>query len=114
LAYCLGLITKDHYQDLCAIAAIRNRFAHSHLQLDFLDLGIRATCDELHEWRIVLAGEDEVPLTSATETELAARARNQFKLTVAFLANRLLLTTLGLRATEPSNIRLNPPVNLPR
>src|SRR2546430_11588641 len=32
LAYCLGLITKDHYQDLCAIAAIRNRFAHSHLQ----------------------------------------------------------------------------------
>jgi DNA-binding MltR family transcriptional regulator len=109
LAYCLGLITKDHYQDLCTIAEIRNRVAHSHLQLDFRDSGIRAACDQLHEWRIVLVGEEEAPLTDATETDLAARARNQFKLTVAFLANRLLLTTLGLRAPEPSNIRLNPP-----
>ena len=33
LAYCLCLISKEHYRDLCSIAEIRNQFAHSHLRL---------------------------------------------------------------------------------
>jgi DNA-binding MltR family transcriptional regulator len=97
LAYCIGLISKDHYQDLCVIAEIRNRFAHSHLTVGFSNEGIRVSCDELKEWRILLQGQNEEPLIGATEDQLTRRARNQFNFTVVLVSSRLLLTTLGLR-----------------
>ena len=35
LAYCLGLVTKPRYQDLCLVMEIRNQFAHKHLAACF-------------------------------------------------------------------------------
>jgi hypothetical protein len=46
---------------------------------------------------MILHGENEDDSSGATEAELRMRARNQFKLSVIFLANRLLLNGLSLR-----------------
>jgi DNA-binding MltR family transcriptional regulator len=98
LAYCLSLIKKEHYQDICVVGEIRNQFAHSHLQLSFEDGNIRQLCDRLNEWRVILHGEEEEQVGYMTEAQLGARARNQFNLSVAFLANWILLNALSLKA----------------
>jgi DNA-binding MltR family transcriptional regulator len=107
LAYCLSLITKSHYKDLCVIAEIRNHFAHHHLNFGFNDPKVRQLCDRLHEWKILLFKEEDTPAEAASVKpvieQLATRARNQFNLTVVFISNRLLLTALGLKTTETSS-----------
>ncbi|MBZ5512752.1 MAG: MltR family transcriptional regulator [Acidobacteriia bacterium] len=97
LAYCLGLISKYHHQDLGTIGKIRNQFAHSHLGLAFSEPQVRQLCSALRQWRILLHGEADDSANSLTEHQLTMRARNQFNLSVVFLADRLLLTTLGLK-----------------
>lgn len=97
LAYCLELISEERYQDLCFIAAIRNEFAHSHLQLTFRESGVQKLCARLQEYRILLHGEDEDVSSMPTEKELTIRARNQFNLSVTFLSNWLLISALGLK-----------------
>lgn len=82
LAYCLGLISKTAYQDLIKVAEIRNMFAHKHLALDFGDISVRKTCDELQSWRSVLLGEEEEVSIELTPEQIRTRARNQFKLSV--------------------------------
>lgn len=84
LAYCLDLVDKQQYQDL-------NR----HLQLDFADQKVRELCGNLNEWKVILHGGDEDDTFEQTQEQLTTTARNQFNLSVAFLANRLLLTALG-------------------
>jgi len=99
LAYCLGLISKDHYQDLCVVAEIRNQFAHSHLQLTFKDVNIRQRCNRLNEWRVIFHEDaGELP-TDLNETQIARRARNQFNMSVAFLANWVLIDALSIKST---------------
>jgi DNA-binding MltR family transcriptional regulator len=97
LAYCLGLISNYHYRDLCTIGKVRNHFAHDHLGLAFSEPEIRHLCDGLHQWRMLLHGDADDSPHGLTERQLATRARNQFNLSVVLLANRLLLTTLGLK-----------------
>jgi hypothetical protein len=92
------LIKKEHYQDICVVGEIRNQFAHSHLQLSFEEGNIRQLCDRLNEWRVILHGEEEEQVGYMTEAQLGARARNQFNLSVAFLANWILLNALSLKA----------------
>jgi DNA-binding MltR family transcriptional regulator len=94
IAYCLRLITKKRYQDLCVISYIRNQFAHSHMQLSFNELQITTLCNQLHEWRVVF---EDKPNINAKSDEIHARARNQFKLSVIFIANWLLLEALALK-----------------
>jgi len=97
LVYCLGLINKKHYRDLCGIDEIRTQFAHSHLRLSFANPKVREMCDNLKEWRLLLPHDDDGEVVpGATEAQLAVRARNQFKLSVASLSNCLLLKALGL------------------
>jgi DNA-binding MltR family transcriptional regulator len=50
LAYLLGFIANNVYQDLCVIRHIRNRFAHSGEDLDFDDEEIKANCAKLHHY----------------------------------------------------------------
>ena len=102
LAYALELISKAQHEDLRLLARIRNRFAHSHLLLTFTDVGVQDRCNHLHEWRFLLVGEDEDIPTTPTDEQRRIRARNQFKLTVVFLANRILLTSLGLKQKRTS------------
>jgi DNA-binding MltR family transcriptional regulator len=47
IAYVLGLIPKDAYQNLVVIARVRNMFAHSHAMIDFDDERIISLCDSL-------------------------------------------------------------------
>src|SRR5262249_50348021 len=49
LAYCLGLIKKDQWDDLKTVAKIRNRFAHDYRMLSFDSEPIRDLCSNLHQ-----------------------------------------------------------------
>jgi DNA-binding MltR family transcriptional regulator len=102
LAYCLGLVKKQRYQDLSCVAQIRNQFAHKHLQLDFADPAVRDLCAKLNEWKVILHGEKVEPTSEPIPKQLTTIARNQFNLSVSFLANSLLLTTLGINAAAAS------------
>ena len=95
VAYCMGLIKKSAYQDLMKIAEIRNLFAHKHLALDFGDSTVREACEALESWKMLLLGEDENVPDDVTSDELRARARNQFKISVALLAQRIHVDALS-------------------
>lgn len=97
LAYCLKLIEKPQYQDITLIAEVRNQFAHSHLQLSFADPTVQSLCNRFNEWRKLIHGEKEDIPANPTEEEQRTIARNQFKLTVIFLANGFLLKALSLK-----------------
>ena len=47
LAYCLGLLTKDEYDDLNMIRKIRNEFAHKLHNLSFDDQKVVEWCNSL-------------------------------------------------------------------
>ena len=97
LAYALGLVTKGHYQDLCSIGEIRNRFAHNHLQLSFQDPAVQESCEGLNAWRLPRFDDEQAP-ADASPSERGVQARNQFNISVSMLANRLLLNALSLKA----------------
>lgn len=80
LSYCLTLIDKCYHQNLRTVLEIRNKFAHSNLQLGFHDQTIREKCNELTEWRWMISMESEEPLKDVDEKGLRMRARNQFNL----------------------------------
>lgn len=101
LAYCLGLIKKkSQYKDILIVGRIRNQFAHNHLKLSFKEPEIRELCNQLNEWRVVSLEEEkfgiQTILLEATEEQLQNIARNQFNLSVTFLANWILLYALGV------------------
>jgi len=98
IAYSLGLIKKSHYHDLKIIGRIRNRFAHSHLALSFDEPPLQQLCGELKECRIlslVLPEDAVVSSRTPTPDERRRGARGQFNLTVALVANWLLLAALA-------------------
>lgn len=95
LAYCLCLISKPVYQDLIKVAEIRNIFAHKHIALDFGEISVRNTCDELQSWRFILHGEDEETPIEPTSEQIRMRARNQFKLSVVFMGMRIHVDALS-------------------
>ena len=49
MAYALKVIGKKQYQDMRLLGQIRNRFAHSHLELSFETLEIDALCKQLSD-----------------------------------------------------------------
>jgi len=98
LAYCLGIVRKHHYNDLCLVMAIRNQFAHKHLQLAFDDPTVREKCDRLNEWKVILHGEEQDTTSEPTPKQLSTKARSQFTLSVVFLSNWLLIAALELKA----------------
>ncbi|OGQ86580.1 MAG: hypothetical protein A2512_10940 [Deltaproteobacteria bacterium RIFOXYD12_FULL_56_24] len=98
LAYCLELINKKQYHDLVAIGEIRNKFAHSHLALSFMDQEIMEKCNQLVAWQIFTLGNaDEPQPENITNKMLGMEAKNQFKLSVVFLGNQLSLNFLEIR-----------------
>jgi len=97
LAYCLGLIKKNVYQDLMKVAEIRNLFAHKHLALDFGDSAIRKSCDQLQSWRILLHGEEEKATVGLSPKQIRVRARNQFNISVILIGSRIHVDALSKR-----------------
>ena len=93
MAYCLGLITTDSFNNLKAIAEIRNLFAHSHLNIDFADDGIMKKCDSL-----------VFPRPWSTWEGLAINSRSRFQFATVSLWSRLLLDALAMeRRKKPDN-----------
>jgi len=60
-AYCLGLITKDQYNDLRMIEKVRNRFAHHLHGLSFADEQIIGWCNSLKFLKKLLPDESFPP-----------------------------------------------------
>ena len=50
-AYSMGLISKDEYDDLMRIKAIRNRFAHTGDVNSLLDEDVAQQCSQLSPWK---------------------------------------------------------------
>ncbi len=96
LAYCLGLVAKQHYQDLRNIGKIRNLFAHSHLELDFSSSQVQEMCSQLRTWRIV-SSEDAEP---SNPDEARALARNKFMICTAILSQLLVVDALSTEAEQ--------------
>jgi DNA-binding MltR family transcriptional regulator len=85
LTYCLSLIEKEQYNDLCKIGEIRNLFAHNHLYLNFSEVEVQNKCAELKAWKAL-----------PTDGALRMIARNQFIISVAILSQMLLLHTIDV------------------
>src|SRR5262245_33629687 len=94
VGYCLGLIRKEHYQELCIVAKVRNQFAHSHLHLSFADEQIREWCDELAAWKDIFP-EHSPPTPMKHPRRLQILARNKFTMSVVTLSQRLILDALS-------------------
>lgn len=98
LAYCLGLIGKTNYSDICEIANIRNHFAHSHLKLTFEDAEIQDFCSKLKTCRqIPLLSEKNKAPENYTEDQLRMVARDQFNVSVALIVSRLVVDALSAK-----------------
>jgi DNA-binding MltR family transcriptional regulator len=52
MAYCLGLISKDAFQEVDRLGLIRNTFAHSREKLDFANKTLAKMCEDLKSWRL--------------------------------------------------------------
>jgi hypothetical protein len=82
-AYCLGLISKNEYEDLNTIRGIRNDFAHQRKDVSFTYADVEQKCRQLLLW---------------TQFEFWLEewsARQVFQFTVA-----LLISSLGLRTLQ--------------
>lgn len=104
-AYALDLIDERTRDDLQLLREIRNRFAHSHLQLTFADPWLQSACENLKGWTTYgapLALAPSMLETLTPETRLG-RARTLFVLTAVLVLNRLLLKGIDLRARGPSS-----------
>lgn len=89
-AYCLGLIPKELYQNLCWVGEIRNLFAHSHLPIDFTDSAVVQLCNKL-----ILSA-----LPKGIFDDYVKTPRNRFSVTVSDAWSKILLTALGTKRRE--------------
>ena len=86
-AYCLGLISKDEFDDLNIIRRIRNRFAHKMHGYSFDDEEIVNWCNSLQIPRVILNGLTNFPHSHA----------DKFLVGVSLLASRLALRAIGIQ-----------------
>lgn len=98
LAYSLGLIDKVMYQDLLALAKLRNITAHHHFELSFASDEIAKGCSELKYVATSLATANAGG--PSMEDEWIAGPRDRFMLTASMIVNRLLITALETNHAE--------------
>ena len=99
LAYCLGLIETNELEDLRIIGEIRNKFAHSFIELNFQNNEIENLCNSLKylaSYQFVKPevrnSEGDNPLLKIVNTP-----REKFSLTVVIIFNNLILRGLRLK-----------------
>jgi len=87
LCYCLGIIEKKIYQELGAIGAIRNEFAHNHLQLNFSSENVVSLCNELkYASTVPHANGDEL----AFDEKILKDVRSRVVITIVLICHHLL------------------------
>lgn len=94
-AYCLGLVSKEHFDDLRTLGRIRNRFAHDLHGLDFRDTSVRDLCLNLKAIKTILPDRE-------------VDARSRYIVSVAHIASWLSLNRLGIN--EDRRVRRPEPV----
>lgn len=97
--YALGLISKRIYQDLLALAGLRNQFAHHHLMLDFDAAGICQMCASL-KYAETLERFDMDNGELMFKPGQLEDARTRFVMTVVLISQRLLLIALEVKRIE--------------
>jgi DNA-binding MltR family transcriptional regulator len=103
LAYCLGLISKSLYANLCRVAEIRNKFAHRHLLLTFDDPEIVTLIEALTFSTVTdsIAIDEEGQRHDNPEPfSLIKHPRHKFNFVVIMMVNSLLLTGLSTKRKE--------------
>ncbi len=88
LSYCLGIISKNDYNELQIMAETRNIFAHSHATVNFKTPAIVDLCDRLsYLEKLKLAKSNYGP-------------RSKFDITVALMAQRLVVLALSAKKKQ--------------
>jgi len=97
-SYCLGLIPKSLYQNLCVVGEIRNKFAHSYLSLSLDDSEIVGMIESLTSpvFKEVVTAEGRTYNQDFFSSQVTD-PREKFRLIVVLMVNRLLLTGLSAR-----------------
>lgn len=93
LCYCLGLVAKEVYQNLQAIAQIRNQFAHSHLSVTFDDPEVRQWCLDLISPPFFPCPVDDDG-SDPDVPDLCRDPRGKFTVVVSLTVQRLILTAM--------------------
>ena len=88
LAYCVGLLGEDIYEDLNLLREIRNDFAHRH-PANFNSEQIRSKCERL-KCVSALLPDDSCP------------PRDRLIATVALIVNHLMVATAELKHATPA------------
>jgi DNA-binding MltR family transcriptional regulator len=98
VSYCLGLIPKSLYRNLCVVGEIRNKFAHSYLSLNLDDPEIVPMIESLTFpiFKEVVTAEGREYNQDFLTSRVTA-PREKFKLIVVMMVNRLLLTGLSVK-----------------
>ena len=91
MAYCMSIIDKNVYDNLDQIRKIRNKFAHSRLNISFGDEEISPMCKKLDYCQKPTPGikdkDDENPLIKLGKTP-----RLKFVITVVLITQKLLIS----------------------
>lgn len=100
LAYCLGLIDKHLYKNLCTIGEIRNQFGHNRFRLNFDDtdivqLSMKLSMPEIAQ--TVIFPPDAEP----TFPKLGADPQQRFSLIAVLAFNRLILAATSVNRIRP-------------
>ena len=124
LSYCLGLITKELFQNLHVLGEIRNVFAHSRFKLSFDSSEIKHLCGLLTfpkaKGLIVNTDTGESQQTTDWPQLFYDTPRRRFILIVTLVANQLLVEGFSgqkrVRKTgreQPDVVVTGPPEHLP-
>jgi DNA-binding MltR family transcriptional regulator len=103
LAYCLGLISKSFYANLCKVAEIRNKFAHRHLLLTLADTEIVTSMDALTFPTVaesIAIDEDGKRQDNPEPFSHIKHPRDRFNVIVGMMVNSLLLSGLATKRKE--------------
>jgi DNA-binding MltR family transcriptional regulator len=92
ISYCLGLIPKSLYKNLCTLGEIRNKFAHSYLALSLDDPEIAELVRSLTFpiFKEVVTSEGRKYNQDYLSSQIT-HPQQKFKFVVTLMANRLLL-----------------------
>lgn len=97
LAYFLSLIDGKIFNNLEMIRKIRNKFAHTRLDIRFSDETIRLLCERLNYISMTAISNNE----SIPTIEFLKTARGKFVINVAFIVERL--SALGRKFQDSKN-----------
>jgi DNA-binding MltR family transcriptional regulator len=100
VAYCLGLVGKELFNNLKNMGTIRNLFAHSHLAIDFSDPKVSGLCSALTLPSVLdhaLFDMKTGMLESSPRPAIYADPQNRFKVVAVLSATRVVINAMSAK-----------------